>query len=206
MFAASPALALLAVVPSTSRPSTWIGRRGRGHVSAGLRGLRLGVKGGRRPRSPSVDERRRGTCSSSGASRRGIPRAPGQPHAGRAPPGRDPRPEAKRAARGRCGSAACPRGRGRRRGRPRRAGHAPSCTRAGARRALQRRALLLWVETRPTPRGASWPTRSSSARDGGTPPIASWPLGRVTDIELVYEVELDAGGGSSARLSRGATT
>ena len=56
--------------------------------------------------------------------------------------------------------------------------------------------LLTWVETRPTDRGREL-TYSVvfSHEDGGTPAdrlMATW--GRVTDIELVYTVELDAAG------------
>jgi len=56
--------------------------------------------------------------------------------------------------------------------------------------------LLAWVEARPTGRGRE--LRYSvvfSHEDGGTPAdrlMATW--GRVTDIELVYTVELDAAG------------
>jgi hypothetical protein len=56
--------------------------------------------------------------------------------------------------------------------------------------------LVMWHESEPTPRGIR--LRYSvvfSNEDGGTPPdrlMATW--GRVTDIEYVYGVELDAGG------------
>jgi len=57
--------------------------------------------------------------------------------------------------------------------------------------------LVLWHETEPTARGIR--IRYSvvfSNEDGGTPPdrlMATW--GRLTDIEFVYGVELDGGGG-----------
>jgi hypothetical protein len=56
--------------------------------------------------------------------------------------------------------------------------------------------LLAWVETRPTSRGRELAySVVFSHEDGGTPAdrlMATW--GRVTDIELVYTVELDATG------------
>jgi len=56
--------------------------------------------------------------------------------------------------------------------------------------------LLSWVETRPTDRGRELAySVVFSHEDGGTPAdrlMATW--GRVTDIELVYTVELDAAG------------
>jgi len=56
--------------------------------------------------------------------------------------------------------------------------------------------LVMWTETETTPRG-TWIRYSVvfSNEDGGTPPdrlMATW--GRLTDIEYVYGVELDAGG------------
>jgi hypothetical protein len=56
--------------------------------------------------------------------------------------------------------------------------------------------LVMWYETEPTPRGTR--IRYSvvfSNEDGGTPPdklLATW--GRLTDVEFVYAVELDADG------------
>ena len=56
--------------------------------------------------------------------------------------------------------------------------------------------LLAWVESRPTDRGRELSySVVFSHEDGGTPAdrlMATW--GRVTDIELVYTVELDAAG------------